>query len=306
MPEAVIDIGTNSAHLLVAEIKNNDIQMLDSGLRTVRLGEGLIQKGAIQPAAVQRTLDGVLQLLHRAHKASPTSIQIIGTHVFRAAQNGIEVAKLLEQALGLPVEILSETDEAYWSFQGAVWGRKIQNMCSLTDIGGGSTEIVTGTRNQIDHAVSLPMGAVTFTEQYCVRTPLSEVESVRMQQAIESQFQPVSFPVSDVFYAVGGTATSLAAIHHKLNHYDAAMVDGTELTFSKLHEMYKILLGATQKEKEKLLSFHPERADVIVAGAAILYILMQHFSLDSVIVSNRGLRHGIFLRNYFKKMKKGI
>ena len=304
MPEAVIDIGTNTAHLVVAEIEDHAIHSLGSGMKTVRLGEGLIQKGVIQPAAVQRALDGVKQLIYQAQQASSTSIQIVGTHVFRVAQNGSQVAKILEQGLGLPITILSETDEAKWSFQGAIWGRDTQILCSLTDVGGGSTEIITGTMKHIDHTISLPIGAVTLTEQCCIQSPLSEREIMCMEQAIKNQLQTVSFHVSDVFYAVGGTATTLAALHHKLCRYDADVVDGTELTFSKLQEIYKALLGATQREKEKILSFYPERADIIVAGTAILYVLMRHFSLGSIFVSTRGLRHGILLRNYFNKMKK--
>lgn len=298
MPEAVIDLGTNSALLLVGDIENGKIREIDQQVLTVRLGQDLVSTGEIQPEAVKRCMHAVLTLMEKAGKLGVRSTQIVGTHVFRAARNGQSVARQIQRATGCPVEILSEREEALRSFLGATWGRGFEETFLLTDIGGGSTELILGSERAVENVWSLPLGAVTLTERYAIRSPLTDADKEKLEEEIKTSLSALpNMKTPSSFVAVGGTATTLAALALNLDRYDAQQVDGHRLSHLQVNRLYNTLSAATLEEKRNRLAFYPDRADIIVAGTAILSMMMHLFSLPFVTVSDRGLRHGILLRN---------
>jgi len=295
-PVAVIDIGTNSMLFLLAERDGTVVRPIRQEIRTTRLGRGLASSGRIGKEEIGRTAAVLSEWKELAFAAGAGTPVCTGTRVFRAAVNREEALNTLILETGLKIEVLSEQDEAAWSYIGARQGPAGAGRVLVMDIGGGSTEWASGDGPVILLSRSVPVGAVTLTEKHLSGDPPSSAELAAMADEIRTAFAP-DIPMQDPsvpFVCVGGTATTLAGLELGLDRYDAAAVDGTELAVSVVRTWAEKLAGQPRSiRRTTVRTFGPDRSDILPAGLFILLTWMESTGIPSVRVSDRGLRYGI-------------
>jgi exopolyphosphatase / guanosine-5'-triphosphate,3'-diphosphate pyrophosphatase len=294
---AVLDVGTNSILLLLAEVADGRIRPIRQELASPRLGRNIRQTGWIESESIQRAVDSINRM-----KADLSGVPIIGvgTQVFRIARNATETLDVLRRQTGIEIEVLSSTEEAEWSFRGALGGLREKGRMTVVDIGGGSTEIVTGAPDGIDSARSYSIGAVTLTEE-AFHDPLSIGDIEMAEMKIREALRDATWFETAEWIAVGGTATTLAALELGLSRYDADRVHGVRLSKERIEHWIQRLAVLPLSLRRGMIPFDPERADIIIAGSLIIKEISRR--LGDCIVSDRGLRFGIAHREYAKRRK---
>lgn len=294
---SVIDIGTNSILCLVAS--NRDGLCIEfQEARTARLGRDLASTGRIPEAAIQDAVPILEEFRDRSRRHGIRRILAIGTQVFRRAENAAEACRLLAERTGLNPRIVSEQEEAALSFYGAVYNRE-PGISLVADIGGGSTELVLGNERLLDSR-SLPVGAVVLTQRFLPSDPPEEDRwRAMVEHARESiRSSRLRSGRANRLIAVGGTVTTLAAAHLALKRYDPERVDGVCLSLERVAGMTHRLRSLSTPRRRTVLASDPDRADIILAGCAILLEIMTCYEFPDVLVSDRGLRHGAALQEF--------
>ncbi|MCG0275809.1 MAG: Ppx/GppA family phosphatase [Thermosediminibacteraceae bacterium] len=303
MKAAVIDLGSNSTRLLIAEIEGEKIKPLFKDLITTRLGEGVIKNGLLSPKSMENTLSAVAEFKKKALSSDCERIIAFATSAVREARNGKDFLDLIERETGIEVRLLPGQEEAKLSFLGARESLGIQGQALVIDIGGGSTELALG-KKEIELSESLPMGAVRWTGQFLKSDPpkVEEIDALRSEAekllcGFKKRFQEVKNPEGVTAIGVGGTFTTLSAICLKLREYHWSKVHGCVLQFESVEDITRKLCRLTANERKQIPGLAPERADIIAAGALIALEIMKVLELESVIVSEADLMEGILLTN---------
>ena len=304
MRVGAIDVGSNSIRLLVAELV--DPGAPNSGLVTVsragevcRLARGLDRSGVIDPALAERA--GVLaaEFLRRARSLGASHVVIGATAALRHATNGAEVAGIISARAGAPVRILTGDEEArlvYHSVVSGLGAGAMRSPCVVFDLGGGSTEVVSGMGGESGRWVSLPFGAVSLTERHLVSDPPSgsEIEALRHEVndvlMRECAYMPSRTPL---LAGVGGTVTVLASLDRELSTYEPGLIEGWVIRPDRLAALIDRLVGASHEQRLSLSVMGEGRADIVVAGALVVRELAARFPAPGLMCSTRGLRYGL-------------
>jgi len=295
MRRAVIDIGTNSVLLLVADVSDDGaVTALYDAAVITRLGEGIERENVIGGEALERTISAIAGYLKQSERYGVHDVRLIGTEVFREPANTREVQDKIRQATGCAVNVLTPLQEAELSFRSVLPADAVQNQFILVlDIGGGSTEIAWGDAEGPLMLRSMPVGCVFLTERFLFHDPpwREELESMRGEIRRHLSRLPELDEKLDAV-GIGGTVTTLAAVHNKLDVYDPARIDGTTLSRDDIAALFKRFCRISLNRRMKLKGMEQERADIITAGAAILAACADHFGLEKIRVSVRGVRYG--------------
>ncbi|MDN5332193.1 MAG: exopolyphosphatase / guanosine-5-triphosphate,3-diphosphate pyrophosphatase [Tepidanaerobacteraceae bacterium] len=302
MKAAVIDLGSNSVRLLVAEMEGRKINPIFKDLVTTRLGENVAKNGILGQESVENTMSAVMGFKNKAMAFGCQRIIAFATSAVREAKNGGEFLEKLRQRTGLEVRLLSGQEEARLSFIGAKELLKVEGQALVIDIGGGSTELALGER-EIKLEESLPMGAVRWTRQFLKSDPPKneeiaalQLEARKLLSGFKKSFESMKAERVTAI-GVGGTFTTLSAIFHELEEYHWSKVHGSILEFEAVEEMTKNLCSLDLSERKKIPGLLPERADIIAAGALIALEIMRFLGLKSIVVSEADLMEGILLTN---------
>jgi exopolyphosphatase/guanosine-5'-triphosphate,3'-diphosphate pyrophosphatase len=299
-PERVasIDIGTNTILLLVAEIDKGVLKPLLEKETIVRLGEGVQQNGVLLEGAMERGIQTLTQYLKECEGMGVQRIFAAGTSALREAKNARDFLKRVEEQRNLAIEIISGEEEAQLSFLAVARDlRNLEEPILVVDVGGGSTEFVVGKGNQISHWVSLPVGSVRFTEQFLLSDPIRQEEWGNMENEIMKGLGKVPPPQKPfTLVAVGGTATTLASVEMGLEHFIYEKIHHFILGGKALKSQLILYRSRTLEERRKIPGLFPARADVILAGGAILYFAMEKFGVPSVLISCHGVRYGLIYK----------
>lgn len=301
---AIIDIGTNSVRLLLAEKdEKEEWKILKKDLRSIRLGEGMTDKAYIGKGPQERTLKAIEEFAAAARLEGADEIFAYGTSIMRDAANGPAFSDEVTSAVGIPVRILSGKEEAYYSYIGAAGTSGV--VTSVVDIGGGSTEICMGFGTDIGMRHSFRLGCVRCSKQFDTTTPRGVAE---LKKHCFDLFRHTELmqSVKNVkrWIGVGGTVTSMAAMLQELEVYDSAKVQDFVIHQDDVNRMLKKLCAMSYDDKCHLTGLMPERADIIVAGVAILDALMEYFALPEIIVSDRDLSEGLLDADVLKPAKE--
>lgn len=301
---AIIDIGTNSVRLLLAEKdEKEEWKILKKDLRSTRLGEGMTDKAYIGKGPQERTLKAIEEFAAAACLEGADEIFAYGTSIMRDAANGPAFSDEVTSAVGIPVRILSGKEEAYYSYIGAAGTSGV--VTSVVDIGGGSTEICMGFGTDIGMRHSFRLGCVRCSKQFDTTTPRGVAE---LKKHCFDLFRHTELmqSVKNVkrWIGVGGTVTSMAAMLQELEVYDSAKVQDFVIHQDDVNRMLKKLCAMSYDDKCHLTGLMPERADIIVAGVAILDALMEYFALPEIIVSDRDLSEGLLDADVLKPAKE--
>jgi len=298
MRVASIDIGTNTILLLIAQVEGGRIHPLQEIETVARLGEGLQKNGILLQEAMGRAIRTLAQYLKRSQEMGVQEIFAAGTSALREAKNSQDFLKLAEGKLGLSIEVISGEEEAQLSFLAVAKDlQEREKPILVVDIGGGSTEFILGKGDQIDQWVSLPIGSVRFTEEFLRSDPVQEEEWRKMERKIRELLVNVPHPQETAsMVAVGGTATTLASVEQGLEDFVAGKIHRFVLGREALKNQLLLYRSKTIKERKKIPGLPPARADVILAGGAILYLAMQELQCPAVLISCHGVRYGLLYK----------
>lgn len=297
-----IDVGSNSIRLLVADVSPDPAVDLVTVVRAgehCRLGRGLHSTGLIENEAAERAAHLVLEFVRRATNLGARSLLIGATAALREALNGPEVGERIGQRCGVPVRILSGGEEARLVYEAVVVGLGSparHSSCVVFDLGGGSTEVVSGVGAQPGRWQSLPFGAVSLTERFLTGNPASagEVEALEAYVGDELAARCAEMPDSTPLLAgVGGTVTGLGVLDRGLTTYTPSLVEGWMVEMPRLEALVDRLRGSTEAERRRLSGLGTGRADILVAGALAVRRLARRFQARGMVCSTRGLRYGL-------------
>jgi exopolyphosphatase/guanosine-5'-triphosphate,3'-diphosphate pyrophosphatase len=295
---ASIDIGTNTILLLIAEVDPRGIEPLFEMETVVRLGERVHENGILLKEAMGRGLEALSQYLERCRAMEVQKIFAVGTSALREARNSEDFLKLAAEKLDLSIEVISGEEEAQLSFLAVA--KDLQEAAKpllVVDVGGGSTEFILGEGDQIQQWMSLVLGSVRFTEQFLKSDPVREEEWGEMELEIRTRLADIPHtrqPLSMV--AVGGTATTLASVELGLEEFLVEKIHHFVLKKENLKKQLLLYRTKTVEERKKIPGLPPARADVVLAGAAILYLAMEELHCPSVLISCHGVRYGLIYK----------
>ena len=296
MRVAVIDTGTNSTRLLVAEVSQDGVEEIYRQTRVTRLGEGVDRKGDLSQEARDRVIACADEYASRIDELKVSRSIVIATSSVRDANNGRQFLQMLAERIGSDWKLLSGDEEANLSFSGASSGFRLAGNINLLDIGGGSTEVVSGVDGKVVFAKSLRLGCVRLTERFISTDPVSRDELDAASSFIdgvlarEIDMGRMARPARTI--AVAGSVTALAAIDRGLTSYDPAKVHGHVMSLKDIQRMLRELSGMSLSERLRLPTMETGRADVIVAGSLILERLMRYADAAELTVSELDILDG--------------
>ncbi len=304
---AAIDLGTNNCRLLVARSRGRGFRVIDAFSRIVRLGEGLGACGALSPEAMDRTLEALKICVDKMNRRGVTRARSVATEACRRAANGAQFLARVESETGLRLEIITPQEEAELAFRGcAPLLAREPRRAILFDIGGGSTEvgwvaIRPGRGIELLAYRSLPLGVVNLAERhgakaYCERTYGAMVDEIATSlEPLKAECNIAAEVRRGRVQMLGssGTVTTLAGIEMQLQRYDRSRVDGSYLDFGSIGAISRRLAAMDCAERAQQPCIGRDRADLVVAGCAILEGICRLWPVGRLRVADRGLREGI-------------
>jgi exopolyphosphatase/guanosine-5'-triphosphate,3'-diphosphate pyrophosphatase len=258
----------------------------------------------IDREAFQRALSFLTSYRETSEKFESERVVAVGTSALRDASNRREFCEFVHQKIGMTIEILSGDEEAEWTFRGVIGeDEETAETFTVLDIGGGSTEIISGTRSKILRKASLDIGCVRIAERVLLAYPPTEEMVAEARALVRSALGTFDFAGinSSRAIAVAGTVTTLAAMRLRLEHYDPEKVEGFVLVLDDVREEFDRMKTKTIDELRAIRQISPGRADILLAGILILQEFMETARLPEISVSDRGLRYGIVQRELLRK-----
>ncbi len=304
---AALDLGTNNCRLLVARPNGGGFRVVDAFSRIVRLGEGLSATGQLSQAAMDRTISALKICADKMRRRGVTHARSVATEACRRAGNCTSFVERVRQETGIEIEIISCREEAELAFNGCAPLLDTAGARAVVfDIGGGSTElgwlaVERGRMPRLAGWVSVPLGVVTLTERYGGDriTPEIYEAMVREVSAHLASFEAAHGIAAEVargavqMLGTSGTVTTLAGVHLGLRRYERNVIDGCHLEFGAIREVSRMLAGMDCAARAASPCIGPERADLVVAGCAILEAICTRWPVGRLRVADRGVREGI-------------
>ena len=318
MLRAAIDIGSNTFRLLIAEPVTHEQasppwKTVYYTHRIVRLGEGLHHSGNLSKAGMQRAAAALKEFadIIMVHGIKPESTYAVATAAMREAKNGEEFRQFIARTTGLNIHMIAGADEAAMSLTGAcaVLPESIRADMLLFDIGGGSTEFIRAAHGELIDAISCKLGVVRLVEVYLNSDPPSAANydamitaSHRHLDSVEQHWGDHRMPACLV--GTAGTVTTLAAIHLDLAPYDADAINNHVITRPDFLELRDSLLRLTHSQRQAIRTIEEGRADLMVAGLAIIETVLTRWKYNEFIVVDAGLLEGAWLTYNKSELRK--
>jgi len=300
-PLAVIDVGSNTIRALVVDVLADGTQrILHDEREVVRLASGLTRRGRLSQKAMRRAILALKRMADIARARGTRRFAVVGTSAIRVAGNRRDFIDRVRAETGLRLRVVSETEEARLAFESAALGFDLGGQpCAVVDIGGGSTELILALGHHMQQDYSLRLGAVGLTEDFLTEDPVRYRVFKKMRREIRRRLRAAHIqadPPPLVLIASGGTATTLAQIAMARQGLQGRPVLGFEMTQGEVLHLRSALLRRTLAERRQMPGLSPDRADIILAGAAILYEVMAHLQVNLLRVNARGIRHALLRR----------
>lgn len=303
---AVIDVGTNSVKLLVADISDSEIIPVCEESKQTRLGRGFYETHLLQADAISATAEAVKNFSARAKTFNTNNIRVIATSAARDALNASDLLNAIQMSSGLRAEIISGEQEADWVFEGVATDPKLASLPLLIiDVGGGSTEFILGEGHHQHFRNSFRLGTVRLLEFLQPGDPPGAEALARcrnwlkdfLDKEIASELEPVIHGWTSRIQLIGtgGTTTILARMEKQLREFDREQIESARLTLAQVRAHVDLTWNLSLEERKKIIGLPPKRADVILTGLAIYEAVMQRFGFEELRISTRGLRYAAVL-----------
>jgi exopolyphosphatase/guanosine-5'-triphosphate,3'-diphosphate pyrophosphatase len=303
MRVAVVDIGTNSTRLLIADVAQDaTVTELERRTQVTRLGEGVDETGALSEAAVGRVLATLDDYARTIDLLSVDARIAVLTSAARDAVNGNTLLATVRERYRLEARVLSGDQEAQLTFLGAMSDRDASDRTTtlVIDVGGGSTELIVGNADEVRFHVSLQAGVVRQSERHLQGDPPSDAQLRKLgrdvRSLIERDVPPAVRREPQWAVAVAGTATALAAVDQALDPYDPARVHGYWLALTTARLLLARLASMDLVQRRATRGLHPDRAATILAGTVILIEVLEAFGLNGFEASEHDILRGAALR----------
>ncbi len=299
MRVASIDIGTNSVLVLIAETTAGGLAPLVDLATITRLGQGVDRTGVLAVDAMDRTAHCLSAYADTIASHHVTRIGAVATSAMRDAEGGAGFLDRVEEILGTRPEVISGSDEARLTFEGAIVGLEMTGPVHVFDVGGGSTEIIAGSAGHdgetasVQQAVSLDIGAVRLTERHLASDPPTKPQLDALVRDVRAVLATAPTLTGRPLVGVGGTVTTLATVMGAVEPYDSKLVHGARLSRGELTSTCERLAATPVEQRKRLPGLDPKRADVIVAGTMLVEQLAERAQAAELIVSDRGVRWGL-------------
>jgi exopolyphosphatase / guanosine-5'-triphosphate,3'-diphosphate pyrophosphatase len=285
MRVGVIDLGTNSTRLLVADVDDGRVDEVARRTIITRLGEGVDERQKLLPLPISRVRNALSEYRRELDELDPERVLAIGTSAVRDAENGEAFLGEIEWSYGFATRLLSGKEEAELTRRGVADGRELGDEVLVLDVGGGSTELTTAHQ-----LISVDIGSVRLTERYLHGDPPTREELDAAARAVREALPDLQ-PREAV--GVAGTITTLATL--ELGGYDPERVHGHRLSRESVAAQLERLAALPLAQRRELPGLEPERAPVIVGGAVIVRELLDRYGLPGLDVSERDILHGAAL-----------
>jgi exopolyphosphatase / guanosine-5'-triphosphate,3'-diphosphate pyrophosphatase len=291
---AVVDVGTNSARLLVADVEGNRVSPIERRSTVTRLGRGVDLSGRLSAEAIEEACAAIGEYVERLWELGSGTVAVIATSAVRDASNGDAFVAELRERFALSARVLDGGEEAQLTYLGATAEHRPRQPTLVVDIGGGSTELIVGTGEEVAFHASLQAGVVRHTERHIASDPPTAVELESLAGDVRGAIESVlgEAPPAEQGIAVAGTPTSLAAVEMSLDPYDPERVHEHVLTLPSIQRMLSQLASAPLAERVGIPGLHVDRAPTIVAGVVILVEAMRAFDLEHISVSEHDILYG--------------
>jgi exopolyphosphatase/guanosine-5'-triphosphate,3'-diphosphate pyrophosphatase len=304
---AVIDVGTNSIKLLVADVYGHDVRPVCEDSKQTRLGQGFYETHRLQAEPIAKTAKAVMKFAEKSRELKAVSIRVIATSAARDAVNADELISAIETASGLKVEIISGEQEAEWAFLGVTTDPELATLpLLLLDVGGGSTEFILGEGERKQFQESFPLGTVRLLEKVPHSDPPKPEELVACRAWLKNFLKTEVHPElaskmnlgDKTYFAIeglqlvgtGGTASILARMELKAGDFNRGDIEAMRLSFERVRWHVQHLWSLPLAERQQIVGLPNKRADVILTGAVIYEAVMEQFGFGELRVSTRGLR----------------
>ncbi len=298
---AAIDVGTNSVKLHIAERQPNGAwRALVDRSEVTRLGNGLRPGGGLTEDACARTLDAISDMAAEARRLGVEAIAAVGTMALRTACDRDKLIDAVRQRCGVEIEVLDGPEESRLGYLAVKAGLGSNaDRLAVFDTGGGSTQFTVGRAAVIETRSSLNIGAVRLTEQLRLAGRVSADQLDRALEAIAAEFSPLDgLAAPDLLVGMGGAVTNLAAVKHGLSQYNPDVVQGTVLDRQEIDRQIEFYRSRDTDTRRHIAGLDPRRADIILAGACVVRVVMDKLRQGSLTVSDRGLRHGLLIDRF--------
>jgi exopolyphosphatase/guanosine-5'-triphosphate,3'-diphosphate pyrophosphatase len=294
---AVVDVGTNSARLLVADVADGRVAPVERRSRVTRLGRGVDLSGRLAAEAIEDACEAIGDYVATYEELGAEAVTAIATSAVRDAENGSAFVAELRERFALSARVLDGEEEARLTYLGATSEQPPARPTLVIDIGGGSTELVVGTGSEISFHTSLQVGVVRHSERHIASDPPSAIELESLAGDVRGQIEAATGGGVEAAAGIGvaGTPTSLAAVEMDLEPYDPKRVHGHVLALPSIQRMLSRLASTPLAERREIPGMHPDRAPTIVAGVVILIETMRAFGLDRIEVSEHDILYGTAL-----------
>jgi exopolyphosphatase/guanosine-5'-triphosphate,3'-diphosphate pyrophosphatase len=308
---AALDLGTNNCRLLVARPTRDGFRVIDAFSRIIRLGEGITSSGRLSEAAILRAVDALRVCRSKMRNRGVTRFRLIATEACRSAANGLEFLAIVREQVGIELEIVDRETEARLAATGCTpLVDPDAKGVILFDIGGGSSELVRLARPvptphgpphpEIEDWISLPLGVVTLAERHGGVTVTREIFQAMIDE-VGSYVEPFAIRHEagmDGMHMLGtsGTVTTIAGVYLELPRYERRRVDGCWLSDEQISGVVERLLAMSYEQRVGNPCIGAERADLVLAGCAILEAIRQAFPCRRLRVADRGLREGMLVQ----------
>jgi exopolyphosphatase/guanosine-5'-triphosphate,3'-diphosphate pyrophosphatase len=295
---AAIDVGTNSIRLVVAEaLRDGNYRILTEEKDTARLGKDLATTGHLNPPAVERSLEALRRMKQIAAGYQVRELRVIGTCALREAGDGAEFCRRAKQEIGLEIEVIGAEQEAHLAFSSVARAFNLDGKnVAVADIGGGSTEIILASGRAIEDVYTTPLGAVRMTDMYVNGQDTGDIQKLvdGIDRELRRHVKRLVF-LPHLLIGSGGTFTTLAEMIMAGKGQTGLPLRGYEVTHAEVGHLLDKLRKLPSKARRSLPGLSPDRADIILAGVAIIDSLMRRFKVNRLQVHDRGVRDGLLL-----------
>ena len=293
---AVIDVGTNSIKLHIAARGDAGswAVVVDRAVVT-RLGEGMNATGMIGAAALERTVAAIADMVAEARQHGVRAIAAVGTAGLRIAANAAGVLATIRARTGVRIEVIPGTDEARLAFRAATAGLAHgDGSLVVFDTGGGSSQFAFGHGGEIDESFSIDVGAARYTDRFGLDRAVSPEVLASAMAAISADLARLDGrPVPDALVGMGGAVTTIAAVGLGLARHDPDVIRGSVVDRTEIDRQIALYRQRDAAGRRDIPGLQPDRAAVILAGACIVRTVLEKLGRTSLVVSDRGLRHGV-------------